>query len=66
MTLQKGTLAYKLAMKRGELPMKSFTVNVLTNPPIFEIRAGISKVERKTIVIQGYSLSDAKDRAGIQ
>jgi hypothetical protein len=64
--LIKGTLAYKLAEQRGELPMKRFTVDILTNPPMFEIAAGISKVERKTVIIEGYSLRDAKLRASIQ
>lgn len=65
-TLVKGTLAYKLAKQRGELPMKRFTVHIITNPPMFEIAAGVSRVERRTVVIEGYSLKDAKNRAGIQ
>lgn len=48
------------------LPVKTFTVEILTNPPVFMIELGLAKVERKTVQIQGYSLKDAKKRAGIQ
>ena len=62
----KGTLAWKLARQRGELPMREYRVEIITNPPVYEIQAGVSKVERKTVVVKGYSLKDAKQRAGIE
>jgi hypothetical protein len=48
------------------LKMKQFTVTVLVNPPIYMIELGLAKVERKTVTIIGYSLKDAKRRAGIE
>jgi hypothetical protein len=47
------------------LPVKTFTVDIITNPPVFMIELGLAKVERKKVKIQGYSLKDAKKRAGI-
>lgn len=47
------------------LPVKTFTIEIVTNPPIYMIELGLAKVERKTVQIQGYSLKDAKKRAGI-
>ena len=48
------------------LGMKAFAVDVVTNPPIFMIQLGLLKVERKRITIHGYTLKDAKRRAGIE
>lgn len=47
------------------LPVNTYTVDILTNPPTVEIILGIAKVEHKRVQIQGYSLNDAKKRAGI-
>ena len=47
------------------LPVKTFTIEILTNPPIYMIELGLAQVERKAVQIQGYSLKDAKKRAGI-
>ena len=47
------------------LPVRTYTVDILTNPPLVEIVLGIAKVEHKCVQIQGYSLKDAKKRAGI-
>jgi hypothetical protein len=47
------------------LKMQTYTVEVLTNPPCYMIALGLAKVERKTMQIQGYTLKDAKKRAGI-
>jgi hypothetical protein len=48
------------------LPVRTFTIEILTNPPVFMVELGLAKVERKTVQIQGYSLKDAKKRAGIE
>jgi hypothetical protein len=47
------------------LPVKTFTIEIISNPPVYMIELGLAKVERKTVRIQGYSLKDAKKRAGI-
>ena len=47
------------------MPVKTFTIEILTNPPIYMVELGLAKVERKTVQIQCYSLKDAKKRAGI-
>jgi hypothetical protein len=51
---------------RIELPVKTFTVEVLINPPCYLIALGLAKMERKSVQIQGYTLKDAKKRAGIE
>jgi len=48
------------------LEMKQFTVTVLVNPPIYMIELGLAEVERKTMTITGYTLKDAKRKAGIE
>lgn len=47
------------------LPVKTFTIEIMTNPPMYMIQLGLAQVERKTVQIQGFSLKDAKKRAGI-
>jgi hypothetical protein len=48
-----------------ELRMRTFTVDVLTNPPMFMVALGLLQPERKQMKIRGYTLKDAKRRAGI-
>ena len=48
------------------LKMQTYTVEVLVNPPCYMITLGLAKMERKTMQIQGYTLKDAKKRAGIE
>lgn len=57
----------RVVLKDGSLglPVKTFTVEVITNPPMFMVDLGLAEVERKTVQIQGYTLKDAKKRAGI-
>ncbi len=60
------TLAQKLAEQRGTAPMNIYKVHVLVNPPMYLVKMGLAQAdERRTIEIQGYSLQDAKNRAGI-
>lgn len=46
--------------------MTTYRIEIVTNPPMVMIDLGLAKVERKTVTITGYSLADAKRRAGIQ
>lgn len=49
-----------------ELRMRTFTVDVLTTPPMFMVALGLLQPERKQMTIRGYTLKDAKRRAGIE
>jgi hypothetical protein len=60
------TLAQKLAADKKPKPLRSYTLDIVTNPTTLEITLGTAKVERKTVTIEGTSLADAKRRAGIQ
>lgn len=44
--------------------LRPYSVQVLTNPPIFMIELGLAKVERKTITVYGTTRADAMRRAG--
>jgi hypothetical protein len=47
--------------------LRAFTVNVLTNPPIYMIELGLEPPpHHETRTIYGTSLADAKKRAGIE
>jgi hypothetical protein len=48
-----------------QLPMRKFTVEILTNPTMLEVKAFGAKPERKTVTIEGYTRKDALRRAGI-
>ena len=48
------------------LKMKAYTITVWHNPPRYMIELGIDNVRQETIVIHGYTLKDAKRRAGIE
>jgi hypothetical protein len=48
------------------LPMRKFTVEVLTNPTMLEVKAFGAKPKRKTVTIEGYTRKDALRRAGIE
>lgn len=48
------------------LRMRTFTVDVLTTPPMFMVALGLLQPERKQMTIRGYTLKDAKRRAGIE
>jgi hypothetical protein len=51
---------------KNQLKLREFTVKVLIVPPIFLERLGIAQTRTETRIIQGYTLKDAKRRAGIQ
>ena len=46
--------------------MREFRIQVLTNPPVLEMKLFGTVPERKWVTIKGYTLEDAKRRAGIQ
>jgi hypothetical protein len=46
--------------------LRKFVVNIITNPPLYMIELGLAQVEYKQVEITGYSLSDAKERAGVE
>lgn len=47
--------------------LRAFTVNILTNPPIYMIELGLEPPpHHETRTIYGTSLADAKERAGIE
>jgi hypothetical protein len=50
------------------LPVKTFTIDILKSEPMFMVDLGLASAEPvpETVQIQGYSLKDAKKRAGIQ
>jgi hypothetical protein len=52
--------------KEKAMEMKKFSVEVVVVPLTYMIQLGLAKIERKVIVIEGYTLKDAKRRAGIQ
>ena len=62
----KMTLAEKLAADKQPKPLRKYTFEILVAPPQYEIDLGISKVERKTITVEGINKADAMRRAGIQ
>jgi hypothetical protein len=43
-----------------------YTFHIITNPPMYEILAGVSKVEWKIVTAYGTSREDALKRAGIE
>lgn len=47
------------------LPLREYKVRVLIVPPNYEIALGISQVREELKTIKGYSLKDAKRKAGI-
>jgi len=48
------------------LAMRTYTVEVYVVPPLAETLITGKQVERKQMTIRGYTLSDAKRRAGIE
>ena len=48
------------------LKMKTFTVRVAVVPTMVEVKLFGAKVKYETRKIEGYTLKDAKKRAGIQ
>ena len=62
-------LLERLLMTANPIPrlsMRKFTIEVLTCPTMLEVKLFGAQAERKTITIEGYTLKDAKKRAGIQ
>lgn len=51
---------------KSRLKMREFRITVLHNPPVYMINLGLDSVREETITIKGYTLKDAKKRAGIQ
>lgn len=47
-------------------PMRKFRVKVVTVPPRYMVELGIAKAEESWQMIEGRTLADAKERAGIQ
>jgi hypothetical protein len=48
------------------LTMREFTVTITVINPLYMVELGLAPaMERKTMTIQGYTLEDAKRRAGI-
>jgi hypothetical protein len=53
--------------ERKEERLRAYTVNVLTNPPVYMIELGLAPPpHHETRTIYGTSLADAKKRAGIE
>lgn len=50
----------------AKLEMRRFKVEILVVPPQHEILLFGAKQERRTVEIEGYTLKDAKRRAGIK
>ena len=48
------------------LAMRTYTVEVFVVPPLRETLITGKQVERKQMTIRGYTLRDAKRRAGIE
>lgn len=48
------------------LSMKEFTVTVTIVPTKLEEMLGVAKIRKEKRIIRGYTLKDAKKRAGIQ
>lgn len=63
-----GKVIQKTFLKDGSpgLPLCEFKIKVLVVPPNHEIELGISKVHYEYKNIRGYSLNDAKRKAGIK
>ncbi len=53
-------------MTEKTLQMKEFRVKVMTVPSNLEMLLAGAKIRTEWIVIKGYTLKDAKRRAGIQ
>lgn len=48
------------------LKMRTFKVEIIVVPTAYEVELYGAQPERKTVEIQGYTLKDAKRRAGIR
>jgi hypothetical protein len=53
-------------MQRERLQIKTFTVRIAIVPTVLEQKLTGAQIEYKTVCIQGYTLADAKKRAGIR
>lgn len=53
-------------MDTPKLPLRKFKISIVTVPTMVEVQLFGAKTERKTIEIEGYTLADAKRRAGVR
>ncbi len=47
------------------ITLNKYTVRILNVPPVFMEQLGLARVTHETRIIEGYSMEDAKRRAGI-
>lgn len=59
-------MATETKSDKKRLTMRDFKVTVIEVPPMIEVKLFGARPIRKTVTIKGYTLKDAKRRAGIQ